>query len=228
MSQELIKPIVTLLITFIVGGGFLIFMNKDKKKVGIENKSKKTAQEFINVKDIKDKFLYTLDKMIMVYVQVPSIDINLLSKREKELLTRTLTSELSSERKEFMFLAVSRPVDVSPLIAEYQSIITDTTNQRQKELLRNEISALGDYAISGEVVERQFYFMFWEKYEEGIERDLLKRAMDFCSKFDGTGIKPSILTENKIIRLCNLINNPAYTNSEDTTYEPSIPIIAIS
>ncbi|PKM52462.1 MAG: hypothetical protein CVV02_01535 [Firmicutes bacterium HGW-Firmicutes-7] len=227
MGQEVIKPLIIIFFTFLIGGGFLIFMNKDKKKkVGIEDKSKITAQGFINVKDIRDKFLYTLDGKIIIYVQIPSIDINLLSKREKELLTRTLTAELSSERKEFKFLAVSRPVDVSPLIAEYQNIMVETNNQRQKELLRHEILSLGNYAISGEVVERQFYFMFWEKYEDGIERDILKRAMEFVSKFDGTGIKPNILVENKIIRLCNLINNPAYTNTEDTTYESNVPILS--
>lgn len=226
MGQELIKPIIILFITFLIGGGFLVFLSKDnKKKMVIENNGKKTAQEFINVKDIRDKFLYTLDGLVMIYVQVPSIDINLLSKREKELLTRNLTAELSAERKEFLFLAVSRPVDVSPLITEYQGIIAETNDQRQKELLRSEISSLSDYAISGEVVERQFYFMFWDGYEKGIEKDLLKRTMDFCSKFDGTGIKPEILTENKIVRLCNLINNPAYINAEDTTYEPSFPIV---
>lgn len=195
-----------------------------KKKNKIDNK-KETAQDFVNVKDIKDKFLYTRDEKIISYIQINPIDINLLSKREKQTLARTLTAELTSERKTFKFIAVSRPVDISPLLTEYQNIISNTTNQKQKELLRHEMYSISNFALSGEVVERQFYIMLWEDYEEGIERDILKRAMEFASKLESSSIKCSILTENKIVRLCNLINNPAYTNIEDTSFEPTIPFL---
>jgi hypothetical protein len=195
-----------------------------KKKDKIDNK-KETAQDFVNVKDIKDKFLYTRDEKIISYIQINAIDINLLSKREKQTLARTLTAELTSERKTFKFIAVSRPVDISPLLTEYQNIISNTTNQKQKELLRHEMYSISNFALSGEVVERQFYIMLWEDYEEGIERDILKRAMEFASKLESSSIKCSILTENKIVRLCNLINNPAYTNIEDTSFEPTIPFL---
>ena len=195
-----------------------------KKKNKIDNK-KETAQDFVNVKDIKDKFLYTRDEKIISYIQINAIDINLLSKREKQTLARTLTAELTSERKTFKFIAVSRPVDISPLLTEYQNIISNTTNQKQKELLRHEMYSISNFALSGEVVERQFYIMLWEDYEEGIERDILKRAMEFASKLESSSIKCNILSENKIVRLCNLINNPAYTNIEDTSFEPTIPFL---
>lgn len=195
-----------------------------KKKNKIDNK-KETAQDFVNVKDIKDKFLYTRDEKIISYILINPIDINLLSKREKQTLARTLTAELTSERKTFKFIAVSRPVDISPLLTEYQNIISNTTNQKQKELLRHEMYSISNFALSGEVVERQFYIMLWEDYEEGIERDILKRAMEFASKLESSSIKCNILSENKIVRLCNLINNPAYTNIEDTSFEPTIPFL---
>ena len=195
-----------------------------KKKNKIDNK-KETAQDYVNVKDIKDKFLYTRDEKIISYIQINPIDINLLSKREKQTLARTLTAELTSERKTFKFIAVSRPVDISPLLTEYQNIISNITNQKQKELLRHEMYSISNFALSGEVVERQFYIMLWEDYEEGIERDILKRAMEFSSKLESSSIKCNILTENKIVRLCNLINNPAYTNIEDTSFEPTIPFL---
>lgn len=195
-----------------------------RKKKKIDNK-KQTAQEFVNVIDIKDKFLYTRDGNIITYIQINPIDINLLSKREKQNLARTLTAELTSERKSFKFIAVSRPVDISPLLTEYQNIISNTNNQKQKELLRHEMYSISNFALSGEVVERQFYIMLWEEYEEGIERDILKRAMEFLSKLEGSNIKCSILSENKIVRLCNLINNPAYTNIEGTSFEREMPFL---
>lgn len=196
----------------------------------IENEidiKKQTAQEFVNVIDIKDKFLYTRDGNIISYIQINPIDINLLSKREKQNLARTLTAELTSERRSFKFIAVSRPVDISPLLTEYQNIISNTNNQKQKELLRHEMYSISNFALSGEVVERQFYIMLWEEYEEGIERDILKRAMEFLSKLEGSNIKCSILSESKIVRLCNLINNPAYVNLEGTGFEREMPFLKV-
>src|SRR5699024_4365044 len=135
------------------------------------------------------------------------------------------TAELTSERKTFKFIAVSRPVDISPLLTEYQNILSNTSNQKQKELLRQEMYSISNFALSGEVVERQFYIMIWEDYEEGIERDILKRGIEFLSKLEGSGVKASILNQSKIVRLCNLINNPAYVNLEGTSFHVEMPIL---
>lgn len=116
-------------------------------------------------------------------------------------------------------------------MTNYQNIINDTANQTQKELLRHEMYALSNFALSGEVVERQFYFIFWEAYEEGIERDILKRSMEFMTKLttgNNLNIKCNILDEGKIVRLCNLINNPAYANIEETTFEPHISLLKMN
>lgn len=208
------------------------FKRNKQIKLDIEERKKeiarKTAQDFVNVRDIRDRFLYTRDGYIMTYIQATPIDINLLSLNEKTTATRALTAEISSERKPFKFLAVSRPVDISPLLTEYQNIINDTVDQIQKELLRQEMYALSNFALSGEVVERQFYFILWEVYEEGIERDILKRSMEFMTKLttgNNLNIKCNVLDESKIVRLCNLINNPAYANIEETTFAPSIPLL---
>ena len=188
-------------------------------------KEQRTAQEFVNVKDIKDKFLYTLDGLVMMYIKINPISIDLLSDREKKLLCRMLTAELSSELKPFKFIAVSRPVDISPLIGEYTAIMANSQDQKQKELLKSEMTVMNNYALSGEVVERQFYFMIWEPYEDGIERDIAKRSYEFAGKFENCNVNCEILKHPDIIRLCNLINNPAYINMGDECLETSIPLI---
>lgn len=219
-------PILLIVILLIFFVSFFYILRKSiKKKDEIIDKKEETAQSFVNVKDIRDKFLYTRDGKIISYIQINPFDINLLSKREKKLMTKTLTSELTSERKMFKFLAISRPIDITPLLTEYQSILSQTSNQKQKELLRHEMLSVSNFALSGEVVERQFYFMLWEEYEEGIERDLLKRTMEMVSKFESAGIKASILNESKITRFCNLVNNPAYTNLEVASYDTTMPYI---
>lgn len=220
-----IFPIIVIAITLLGGGGFLLYMKMDKKaSKTTDSKEQQTANEFINVKDIRDKYLYTRDNKIMMYIKLSPIAIDLLSEREKKSLTKQLTAELSAEQKPFKFLAVSRPVDISPLISDYSQLMSNTSNQRQKELLRNEMFVMSNYALSGDVVERQFYIMIWERCEEGIEREIAKRCYELSSKFEGCGISCEILKQQDIVRLCNLVNNPAYSHIEDSSFNASIPL----
>lgn len=219
-----IIPIIMIIVCLI--GGAVVFVKKTKRKSKeILNKDDQTANDFVNVKDIKDRFLYTRDGQIIMYIKINPISIDLFSEREKKQLNKTLTAELSSEQKPFKFLAVSRPVDISPLINEYTQIIASTSDQKQKDLLRNEMMVMSNYALSGDVVERQFYIMLWEEYEEGVERDLSKRCYEFISKFESGSIRCEILKEQEIVRLCNLINNPTYSNIEDSEFQATIPLL---
>lgn len=223
----MIIPIIVLILTLLGGGVFLFFINKNsKKRQDKASEELTTAQEFMNVLDIIDNFLYSKDNYIFAYIKIHPISIDLISKREKEFLTKNLTEDLSAEQKPFRFLAVSRPIDITPLISEYSDIILNTNNQKQKELLRNEMLVMSNYAMSGEVVERQFYIRIYEKFEEGIEKDLYKRVFELSSRFEKNGVKCEVLNRQGIIRLCNLINNPAYSHIEDTEFEAVIPFIS--
>lgn len=162
----------------------LLFLKTSKKtpQTDAGSAAMQTAQQFINVKDIRDKYLYTRGGMVFIYLRIHAISIDLYSKSEKNVLIKTLTAELSDIQYPFKFMALSRPVDISPLITEMSEMLKEAEDKR-KELLRQEIVQMGGFALSGEIVERQFYIALWEKQEEGIERDLLKRASLLCEKF---------------------------------------------
>ena len=214
--ESLLFPIIMLAVTLIGGGILLLFLKISKKtpQTDADSAAMQTAQQFINVKDIRDKYLYTRGGMVFIYLRIHAISIDLYSKSEKNVLIKTLTAELSDIQYPFKFMALSRPVDIS-------SLITD----KRKELLRQEILQMGGFALSGEIVERQFYIALWEKQEEGIERDLLKRASLLCEKFATGGVTCNILTEKEIVRLINLVNNPSYTHLEDAETAASIPVL---
>lgn len=227
--EGLLFPIIMLAVT-LVGGGIFFWAQrsqKPKSQNSEDNLSIRTAQEFINVRDVKDKFLYTRDGMVLAYLRIHSISIDLYSRNEKNSLIRQLTAELSDLQYPFKFMAVSRPVDISPLIMDMQSMLKEA-GDKQKELLRQEILQMGGYALSGEIVERQFYISLWEKQEEGTQKDLLKRASLLADKFAGSGIGCDVLEEKEIIRLLNLVNNPSYTHLEDTEYSASIPTMEVA
>ena len=95
--EGLIFPIIMLAVTLLGGGLLLIVLkhSKPKNKGGGESLAIQTAQEFINVRDIQDKFLYTTDGLLLAFVRIHSISIDLYSKAEKNSLIRQLTAELS-------------------------------------------------------------------------------------------------------------------------------------
>lgn len=224
--DSLLFPIIMLAVTLIGGGMLLLFLKTAKKHPQTEAGSAaiQTAQQFINVRDIRDKYLYTRDGMVFVYLRIHAISIDLYSRSEKNVLIKTLTAELSDIQYPFKFMALSRPVDISPLITEMGEMLKEAEDKR-KELLRQEILQLGGFALSGEIVERQFYIALWEKQEEGAERELSKRASLLCEKFAAGGVACDILAEKEIVRLLNLVNNPSYTHLEDAETAASIPML---
>lgn len=197
-------------------------MARKKEKL---DKKQQTAQDFTNTAEIEDCFLYTRDGYIAAYIKILPISIALLSLREQKTLIKQITSELSTEKEPFHFLAVSRPVDITPLLDQYTEMRKNTDNPVQKDLLRNEIEEISRFSFSNEVVERQFYFYIYQKYTEDSEGELKKHISEFARHFEHAGMKTEILKQSDIIRLCNLVNNPAVITMEDEDIKPTIPIL---
>lgn len=223
----LLFPIIMLAVTLAGGGIFLLILKNGggkKPAASEENAAIQTAQEFINIKDIKDKYLYTKDGLVLIFLRIHSISIDLYSRSEKSVLIKQLTAELSDIQYPFKFMAVSRPVDISPLINDLTAMLKNS-DEKRKELLRHEILQMSSYALSGEIVERQFYISLWDKYEDGIEKDIYKRAALLSEKFTTNGIGCDVIGEKEIVRLINLVHNPSYVHLEDTETEASIPLL---
>jgi len=204
-----------------------VFMNifKKKKKVSELDFRGQTAQEFINVKDIKGKILFSKDNQLFVYIKLHPISLELLSRKEKEQHTRQLTNELSTERKAFKFFAISRPIDISLLINDLQETYANTTDLIQKNLVKESVKTIHEYATTGEVVERQFYVIIWQKDSEDAQREILKRATELVQKFEAANVQAEIADQSMIIQLCNLFANPSFGYLEDSDISPSVPII---
>jgi hypothetical protein len=223
----MILPIIILLLCLLGGGVVLFVLQSGKRRFQTTtNVAVQTAQQFVNVRDIRDHFLYTQTNWIFAYLRIFPVSLDLLSLSEKRLLIRKLTAELSSIRFPFKFIAVSRPVDISPLIHDLSSLLSsaDTT---QKELLRQEMLEMNILAQSGEIVERQFYLTIWQRNEHSGERDLLEKAKRLAQHFEDSGIQVHLLKQQEIVQLCNLVNNPAYTHLEVTDPEEAIPFLLV-
>lgn len=224
--MNMILPI----IACVIGVAALIVMTVVTRKNGSFKKKEKdiesdSVHEFINIKDVRNTFLYTKDNKVCTYFKVKPITLDLLSQNEKRTKCRQLSSKLAGDPKPWRFIAVSRPVDISPLIEEYSERWRQTNSRVIKEILSNEMMVMSNFSHSGEVAQRQFYFMLWEEYSPGIEKDLEKRMIEFKNKFAESQIQGEILKQQEIVRLCNLVNNPAYSHLEDMDDQAAITTI---
>lgn len=215
--MSIILPVISLVLAI----GYYVFFDKSKKTVkkkedGAKTESEKTAHDYTNVRDIKGNCLYTKDDKVFMYIRIQPISVDLLSKNEKITLIKNLTAELSAYRDDFKLLAVSRPVDITNQLNVYKEKAKTVDDPIQKELLKYEMSVLGNHAMNSEIVERLFYFCFWDDVDNLTE--LRKNVNAFKDSFKVARIDADIIGEKEIIRLANLINNPAYTNLEDTEY----------
>jgi len=227
--METILPIIACTVGLIILVVAIVWSKKNKNNPASKSdkglSGDKSVHDLINIRDIRDNFLYTNDNKICAYFKVKPISIDLYSQREKKALCQLLSSQLASEQRPFKFLAVSRPIDISPLISDYSEIWSNTDNAVVRDILSNEMTVMMNYAHSGEVVQRQFYFMLWEDWTPNIEVDLLKRINDFRNKFIYCKLSGEVLKQQEIVRLCNLVNNPAYSAVEDMDFEANIPTI---
>jgi hypothetical protein len=74
-----------------------------------------TANEFVNVRDIRGSVLYGKDGYIFAFLRIQPTSLDLLSPREKEKKIKSFDAEFSTEKKSFKFFSVSRPVGISGL-----------------------------------------------------------------------------------------------------------------
>lgn len=227
--------IVIALVTLALCGGFLWWFkrNDDKKRTRRSSEeedarraaAQKTAQEFVNAKDLGNNCLYTLDGMIFAYIKLEGLCLELFSRQEQKLLCKNLSSALSQIKRPYKYIAVSRPVDISKSLQEYEELYSGAEGGRKK-LLKNEMRELADMVMSGETLERQHYIVIWDTVQRADEHSIVTAANDLLKKFTENGISAELVDKKGIVRLCNLVNIPAYVHIESADIEDAISVLS--
>ena len=182
-----------------------------------------TAQQEINILDIKNNLIYTRDNLIIAILKINSLNMQLFSKKELKNKIKDITSELSTEAKEFKMTSIARPVDVGSLIDFLRNILNNSTDSIQKRLLRENIRETLNLTLVGDAVERQNLLIISEVLSDNAEREIQKRAREIVQKFDNCGMKLEILNDQYLIQVCNSFTNMSVATKEDSDYQDYIP-----
>lgn len=196
---------------------FGLFKKKDKDTV------LSTAQQEINILDIKNNLIYTRDNLIIAILKINSLNMQLFSKKELINKIKDITSELSTETKEFKMTSIARPVDVGSLIDFLRNILNNSTDSIQKRLLRENIRETLNLTLVGDAVERQNLLIISEDLSDNAEQEIQKRAREIVQKFDNCGMKLEILNDQYLIQVCNSFTNMSVATKEDSDYQDYIP-----
>jgi hypothetical protein len=203
-----------------------IFNRKKTDAAALGNQRRtQTANEFVNVRDVRGPVLYGKDGRIYAYLSVPPVSLDLLSPREKARKIKNFAAEFAEVRKDFKFFSISRPVDISGVSARLSRLLSEAADPILKDLLHNELRAVSSYAFGGEITERQFFLILWENGGEDSEKELLRRAYELKSKFSACDIEAELCDQGAVVRLLNLFANPNYAHLEDDDIEPVIPFL---
>ena len=179
------------------------------------NNKELTEQELLNVIDIRGNFLYTRDDYIFCYIKITPINLQLWSTRELKEKLSVYTAEFSSEDTYFSLYSISRPIELSGVITNYEQIKKKSQDVIQKRIISDTLNYLQSLSSVGEAIEKQTYIILWKKNSDYAEKDLLKRASEWVQRFQSVGGNAQILTEHEIVQLINGFTNPNVAYDED-------------
>lgn len=190
-------------------------LNKLKKQKDI------SLNEFLNIADIEDNCITTIDGFILMILNIKAQNFGLLS--EKELVNRmnSMSVEFSNERYPYKILVTPKIVDIKETIKEQEELKQKVDNEIFREIIENRINFLQNFVSDKEIIENDFFLIIWEKETEKAKIELQKRASNWKNRLRNCELKSEILNNEELIYLIKTFNLPKYKD-EDNDYKNHI------
>lgn len=196
-----------------------------KGVINIKIFSKEKTQslnDFLNIKDIKDNYLYTLDGQVILFIKVFPINIELLSDNELEVKMDANSIEFSNEQYPYKIIVIPRAVDISEHIREQEELKKTLDDEVCIKIINNRIIATTEIVENKNIIENEFYIMIYDNFKDNIENELNKRANNWIKRLKNCELKSEVLEERDIILLIKSFTIPEFARTEGTDYADNI------
>ena len=192
-----------------------------------------TANEFVNVRDIRDIFLYTRNNYIFCYLRIYFFNLDLLAKEERRALTNRLAAAFDGDRKDFAYCTLPRELDLD----KYKNFLKQKRMEEMDSLGKKRIMDAMLKKATGlssdhENFEHMHYYKIWMQVNEYVNKataevELRERISRLRDMYSEAGIPCEIFSEREIIKLCNMYSNSSGGGADviGNTYQPEIPMI---
>ena len=188
----------------------------------LKKEEEQSLNEFLNVKNIKENFLYTLDGHAIQFIKVEPINIELLTDDELESKMNFSSIEFSEEQQPYKILVIPRAVDISEHIEEQEELKRKIDDDVGIEIINNRIISTKEIVENKNIIENEFYIMIYDSYKDNIENELMKRANNWINRLKNCGYRSDLLYEREIILLIKSFTIPEFARSEGTDYDDNI------
>ena len=192
-----------------------------KEVIIIKNKSK-SLNEFLNIKNIDENFLYTLDNKVITFIKVYPINTELFSEEELENKMDSMSVEFSNEQYAYSIFVIPRKVDISEYVKEQEELKKNIQDEISIKIVEKRIIATHELVADKNIIENEFYLYIWEDDSENVKEKILKRANNWRKRFKDCGFETEILEKTQIILLAKSFTIPEFARKESVDYDDSI------
>ena len=120
-----------------------------------------TANDFVDVKDIKGMFLYTKSNKIFSYLRIYPFNLDLLTTEDRRNLTNRLAAAFDGDRKNFMYCTLPRELDLDGYKIFLKEKRQSAETLGKKRIIDELIKKATDLTSSTENYEHQHFYKFW-------------------------------------------------------------------
>lgn len=181
-----------------------------------------SLNELLNIKNIRDNYLYTLEDQVILYIKVEPINIELLSDEEMEQKVNLASIEFAQEQFPYKIIVIPRAVDISEHIREQEELKKQVDDDICIEIINNRIISTTEMVENKNIIENEFYIMIYDSNKDNVEIELKRRANNWVSRLHNCDYKAKILNERDIIMLIKSFTIPEFARVEGTDYIDNI------
>ena len=192
-----------------------------KEVIIIKNKNK-SLNEFLNIKNIDENFLYTLDNKVITFIKVYPINTELFSEEELENKMDSMSVEFSNEQYAYSIFVIPRKVDISDYVKEQEELKKNIQDEISIKIVEKRIIATHELVADKNIIENEFYLYIWEEDSDNVKEKILKRANNWRKRFKDCGFETEILEKTQIILLAKSFTIPEFARKESVDYDDSI------
>lgn len=192
-----------------------------KEVIIIKNKNK-SLNEFLNIKNIDENFLYTLDNKVITFIKVYPINTELFSEEELENKMDSMSVEFSNEQYAYSIFVIPRKVDISEYVKEQEELKKNIQDEISIKIVEKRIIATHELVADKNIIENEFYLYIWEEDSDNVKEKILKRANNWRKRFKDCGFETEILEKTQIILLAKSFTIPEFARKESVDYDDSI------
>ncbi len=190
-----------------------------------------TANEFVNVSDIRDIYLYTKDGWIFSYLRIYPYNLDLLSMEERRTLTYKIAAAFDGDRKDFAYCSLPRELDLDSYKNELKQRRMECLDYLgRKNIIDCLIQQANELSSSHENYEHQHLYKIWERAADNkaaAEADLRERIYMLRNIYKDAQMECEVMPEKEIIKLCNLFSNRRSASYDiiGSRLQPEIPFL---